>query len=90
VHTDSNIGDTKGTGLVLSHKFPPTSLLNTDYKMIMRVWANKLGPILANKIGYHQKGFIPGKDGRENIINIQMIIDFLNAKNKERVVAFLD
>jgi hypothetical protein len=58
--------------------------------MVMRVWANRLGPILANKIGHHQHGFIPGRDGRENIINVQMIIDLLNAKNEERAVAFLD
>jgi hypothetical protein len=55
----------------------------------MRVWANRLGPILANKIG-HQRGFIPGRDGRENIINVQMIIDLLNARNEEGAVAFLD
>jgi hypothetical protein len=73
-----------------THKCRPISLLNTDYKMVMRVWANRLGPILANKIGHHQRGFIPGRDGGENIINVQMIIDLLNAKNKEGAVAFLD
>jgi hypothetical protein len=31
-----------------------------------------------------------GRDGQKNIINIQMIIDFLNAKNEERAVTFLD
>ena len=65
------------------HKFRPISLLNTDYKLVMRVWANRLGPILANKIGHHQRGFIPGRDGRENIINVQMIINLLNAKVEE-------
>jgi hypothetical protein len=73
-----------------THKFRPIFLLNTDYKMVMRVWANRLGPILANKIGHHQCGFIPGRDGRENIINVQMIINLLNAKNEEGTVAFLD
>jgi hypothetical protein len=54
------------------------------------VWANRLGPILARKIGHHQRGFIPGRDGRENIINMQMIINMINSKNEERAVAFLD
>jgi hypothetical protein len=72
------------------HKFHPISLLNTDYKLVMRVWANRLGPILAWKIGHHQQGFIPERDGRENIINVQMIIDMINAKNEEGAVAFLD
>jgi hypothetical protein len=72
------------------HKFCPISLLNIDYKLVMRVWANRLGPILAWKIGHHQWGFILGRDGRENIINMQMIIYMINAKNKEGAVAFLD
>ena len=73
-----------------THKFRPISLLNTDYKVVMRVWANRLGPILAKKIGHHQRGFIPGRDGRENIINVQMIIDLINSKNEEGAIAFLD
>jgi hypothetical protein len=56
----------------------------------MRVWANRLGPSLARKIGHYQRGFIPGRDGWENIINVQMIIDLINAKNKEGAVAFFD
>ena len=73
-----------------THKFRPISLLNTDYKMVMRIWANRLGPILANKIGHHQRGFIPGRDGRENIINVQLVIDLINARNEEGAIVFLD
>jgi hypothetical protein len=58
--------------------------------MVIRVWANRLGPILAKKIGHHQRGFIPGRDGRENIINVQIIIDLINAHQENRAVAFLD
>jgi hypothetical protein len=72
-----------------THKFCPISLLNTNYKLVMRVWSNRLGPILANKIGHHQREFIPDRDGRENIINVQIIIDLLNARNEEGAVAFL-
>jgi hypothetical protein len=49
-----------------------------------------LGPILAKKIGHHLRGFIPGRDGRENIINVQMIIDLINAHQEDGAVAFLD
>jgi hypothetical protein len=80
----------KKADLYSTHKFCPISLLNTDYKLVMRVWANRLGPILARKIGHHYRGFIPGRDSRENIVNVQMIINMINAKNEEGAVAFLD
>lgn len=73
-----------------THKFRPISLLNCDYKIMMRIWANRLGNILADKIGQHQRGFIPGRDGRENIVNVQLIIDLINARNNEGAMVFLD
>jgi hypothetical protein len=80
----------KEADLYSMHKFCPISLLNITYKLVMSVWANRLGPILARKISHHQRGFIPGRDGRENIVNVQMVIDMINAKNEEGAVAFLD
>jgi hypothetical protein len=80
----------KEADLYSIHKFCPISLLNTDYKLVMRVWANRLGPILAWKIGQQQRGFIPGRDNRENIVNVQMIINMINTKNEEGAMAFLD
>ena len=56
----------------------------------MRVWANRMGPILAKRIGHHQRGFIPTRDGRENIINVQLLFDLFNAKNVEGAIIFLD
>ena len=49
--------------------FKPITLLNTDYKIVMRIWANRLGPILNQIISHHQKGFILDRDGRKNIIH---------------------
>ena len=48
----------------------------------MRVWANRMSPILAKWIGHHQRGFIPTRDGRENILNVQLLIDSINTKDK--------
>jgi hypothetical protein len=66
------------------HKYHPISLL--DYKMVMRVWANRLGPILAKKIGLHQQGFIPGREGRENIRALLSIV-YCNNKIRAKVKA---
>ena len=74
-----------------THLFRPISLLNTDYKIIMRVWANRLGPILNDIIKPHQKGFIPGRDGRENILALQFLMDINNHKRGGKgAVLFLD
>jgi hypothetical protein len=72
----------KEADLYTIYKFCPISLLNTDYKLVMRVWANRLGPILARKIGHYQRRFILDRYGQENIINIQMIIDLIIPRMK--------
>ena len=69
--------------------YRPITLTNSDYKIVLRVWANRLGKILSRIIGPHQKGFIPGRDGRENIITVQACIDKM-VKNLEGGVMFLD
>ena len=49
--------------LLARHKELLGGKITTDYKVIMAVWASRLGPILNEIIGEHQKGFIPGRDG---------------------------
>ena len=73
-----------------THLYRPISHLNTDYKTLMRCWADRVGPLLATKIGEHQRGFIPGRDGRENILNVQLVIDLINAKGEDGAILFLD
>lgn len=73
-----------------THKYRPISLLNGDYKIFMRIWANRLGPILADIIGHHQRGFIPTRDGRENIITAQLVADWCNAAGETACEMFLD
>ena len=70
--------------------YRPISLTNTDYKIIMRVWANRLGPILGKIIGGHQLGFIPGRDGRENVLNLQILMDWCSHHNQAGAALFLD
>src|SRR4051812_23955742 len=69
--------------------YRPITLANSDYKIILRVWSTRLGPILNDIVGEHQKGFIPTRDGRENIIVVQAVLDrFSNLL--EGGVIFLD
>ena len=70
--------------------YRPISLTNTDYKILMRIWANLLGPILHNMVGGHQLGFIPSRDGRENIINTQFLIDYYCHNKRRGAALFMD
>ena len=70
-------------------QFRPITLTNSDYKIILNVWARRLGGILNEIVGEHQKGFIPGRDGRENVIVVQACLDKLSNK-KEGGIIFLD
>ena len=53
----------------------PITLLNTDYKLLEKVFANRLKPILSNLIHTDQKGFLPG---RRISANIRCIIDIMH------------
>ena len=68
--------------------YQPISLTNSDYKVIMKVWAEKLGKILNQVVGQHQLGFIPGRDGRENILSTQLIVDHFNKKGTAKALFF--
>ena len=68
----------------------PISLLNSDYKILTKVWANRLNPILQKGIGPHQTGFIPGRDIRENIILTQTIIDRMVQQNSPGGILLID
>ena len=83
--TLAKVADAYSTSL-----FRPIPLLNTDYKIIMRVWANRLGPILNEIIRSHQKGFIPSKDDRENVIHAQLVLDLCKWKGRDGGFLFMD
>ena len=68
----------------------PISLLNSDYKILTKVWTSRLNPVMQEGIGPHQTGFIPGRDIRENIILTQTIIDRLVKQKSEGGILLLD
>lgn len=68
----------------------PISLSASDYKIMTRIWAKRLDTVLKKNIGQHQKGFISGRDGRENILSVQMLIESLDQKGSQGAMLFLD
>src|SRR2546428_6275 len=51
--------------------YRPISFVNSDYKILAKVWDKRLGLVLSENIGHHQKGFIPSRDGRTHVIPLK-------------------
>jgi exonuclease III len=68
----------------------PITLLNVDYKIIAKIIANKVQPILPTIIHSDQKGFIKGRNITEAIRLIQDVIEYTEQEDIEGSIIFLD
>ena len=53
----------------------PISLLNTDYKILSRILANRITPILSKIISNNQKCGVPGRKIDQILFNIQAVFE---------------
>ena len=65
-------------------------MLNTDYKILSNVLANRLKVILPFIIKEDQKGFIKDRNIGENTRLIYDIIDYLNYHNRPGLLLLID
>ena len=68
----------------------PISLLNTDYKILTHVLANRLKVVIRKLIHTDQNGYIKGRNIAYNIRLIQDVIDYFENDNMEGAILFLD
>ena len=68
----------------------PITLLNLDYKIIAKVFAERLKKVLPSLIGSDQKAFIAGRQITETVRLIQDIIDKADENDEEGAIIFLD
>ena len=68
----------------------PITLLNTDYKILSKVLANRMKVILPNIIKEEQKGFIKGRFIGENTRLIYDIINYLEINNIPGLLVLID
>ena len=67
-------------------KFRPIALCNAIYKIITKVVANKLKPILLDLLTNEQSGFMEGGEILDGIILVNEVIHSLKVKIKRYVV----
>lgn len=70
------------------HNFRPISLLNTPYKIVAKVFANRMKPLLHNWILPSQTGFVPNRCILDNIFLAFEGIEW-TLKNKQNLSMLL-
>ena len=70
--------------------YRPITLLGSDYRLLARLLATRLGGALAPVIDREQTGFLPGRSIGENILTLQLLPGLLSHQRRSGVVVFLD
>jgi exonuclease III len=68
----------------------PITLLNTDYKIIAQVFANRMQQVLPNIISEFQNGYIKERFIGYNIRTIVDVINYASNNKKDCLIVFLD
>jgi hypothetical protein len=71
-------------------RYRPIALCNVVYKIISKVIANRLKPLLPTLISKEQAGFVEGRQILDNIIQAHEIIHTLKSKKKAGMLIQLD
>jgi len=78
-----------GDATVMSN-YRPICLLNTDYRIMTKVLATRLGPVLAAAVGSEQAAFLPGRTITSTITFLQLLPEALRLGGQAAAVVFLD
>lgn len=70
--------------------YRPISLLGSDYRLLARILAKRLGPVMGASISREQSAFLPGRRIGEAIWFIQLLPDLLRKLGREAVIIFTD
>ena len=73
-----------------SRNWRPISLLNTDFKILAKLFGLRMQKVLSKVISSDQVGYLPGRYIGQNIRLIQDVIDQCNGQENSGIVAFLD
>eukprot|EP00253_Pinus_taeda_P035409 PITA_35409 len=71
-------------------KFRPIALCNVVYKIISKVVANRLKPLLPTVVSVEQSGYVEGRQILNNIIQAHEVVHSLSSNRKVGVIMQLD
>ncbi len=80
----------KKVALNILTNWRPISLLNVDYKVISCAFNNKMQMFLDELIHSDQRGFVPGRNIAENIMDAITLIDFIERHQLSVIMLQLD
>jgi hypothetical protein len=70
--------------------FRPITLLNSDYKILKKVLANRLKVYLAKLVNIAQKGYVPGRTILDAISTIRDVIAYKNTEKEAGCILSID
>ena len=70
--------------------YRPITLLNTDYRLLAKVLANRLKPLLSSVISREQTAFVPGRSIGENVMLLQLLPHLLRQHGRCGYAVFCD
>ena len=74
----------------LPKNWRPISLLNTDYKILAKLLAARLGKLLPYLLSQDQNGFVAGRQLEDAVMMCQMVIDYLAINHDSAYLVMLD
>ena len=79
-----------GKDLRFLKNWRPISLLNTDYKILAKLLATRLQPILPDIISKDQSAYIKGRSITDNIRSVWDVLDVSKLTKKQLYIIFID
>ena len=80
----------KGKDTLLIKNLRPLTLLNTDYKILAKIFINRLKTVLPDIIGEQQTGFMSGHHIYDNIRKTMDIVSYVNRSKTKAVIVSID